>query len=84
MITDTSFEAYEGIRLELGSRHKDIVRALIVLKEANNREIAAYLGIAINSVTPRVNEMVKFGRIKQVGYKIDGVTKRRTMIWGLI
>ena len=49
----------------------------------NNREISAMLKLPINSVTPRVNELVKMGKLVEYKKMHDNVTNRQTIFWRL-
>ena len=51
------------------------------LEKPNLRDIAEYLHLPINSVTGRVNELVKFKLVSEGGKKIDSKTKRNTIWW---
>jgi hypothetical protein len=47
----------------------------------SNLDVANMLGWSINRVTPRVNELVKSGRLVHTGYKTQLETHRRVMLW---
>lgn len=83
MIQETSIQAYDSIFLTLGERQMQVVRALYRLGQANNRMIAEYLKLLINSVTPRVKEL-RDKKIVGVWEIIkDSVTNRETIYWKL-
>ena len=60
-VTATSVINFYTILNELGKRQKLVLQALKHLKVANNLQISRYLGLPINSVTPRMNELRKKG-----------------------
>ncbi len=64
MIRDTSVEAYKDILESLSSKRRLVLKALIELEQATDREIAAHLMIPINEVTGRRNELEKIGYIE--------------------
>jgi hypothetical protein len=47
----------------------------------SNLDVANMLGWSINRVTPRVNELVKMGKLVHTGYKTQLETHRRVMLW---
>ena len=49
----------------------------------NNRQIAEILNLPINSITPRVNELVKAGRLVEHKKMRDNVTNRLVIYWRL-
>ena len=49
----------------------------------NNRQIAEILNLPINSITPRVNELVKLGKLVEHKKDKDPVTNRLTIYWRL-
>jgi len=49
----------------------------------NNREISVMLKLPINSVTPRVNELVKMGKLVEYKKMRDAVSNRLSIFWRL-
>ena len=47
-----------------------------------NLELSQFLGLPINSVTPRVNELVKAGVVVRVDIKFQ-MTGRTAIVWGI-
>jgi len=78
---DTSLLAYVGVLENLGERQVQVYRAIRTLKECNNLMISKYLNIPINSVTPRVNELVKLKAIGTSKKEICPYTNRLTYFW---
>lgn len=62
MIADTSREAFYKLR-QLGHRQQQVFDAVCELGVASNDMIVQQTGLPINVVTPRVNELVKMGRL---------------------
>ena len=83
MIQETSINAYKGIQSELGERQKQVVNALQTLKVANNREIAQFLKLPINSITPRTLELREKKLITVSRVDKDTITGRQSIFWEL-
>lgn len=77
---DTSLDAYHSIKPELGKKQSDVLRAIRILKSATNQEIGNFLGIPINRVTGRTNELVKLGFVVEDGTKI-GSSGKSNLKW---
>ena len=58
-IRDTSLDAYDSIKPEIKTRQREVYDAIKYLKSPTNTEISKFLGIPINSITPRTNELYK-------------------------
>jgi predicted ArsR family transcriptional regulator len=61
MIQATSLISYYEILNKLGDRQKEVLLGLKHLGIANNLQISRYLGLPINSITPRMVELRKRG-----------------------
>lgn len=85
-VTDTSAQVYFGEVLpRLGDKQKRVIKALQKSKRpVCNQEIAEYLGQPINTVTPRMNELVKLGMVRMAGKAVYPKTNRRVIYWGLM
>jgi DNA-binding MarR family transcriptional regulator len=83
MIQETSKQAYESIKEELGERQKQVLSVLEILGTANNRQISNHLKLPINSITPRIKELrdKKYVGVSKVD--IDTLTNRKTIYWKL-
>lgn len=57
MRQQTSMLAYKRVQPELGHRHEQIYKVLQSVGRANNTMLAAFLGLPISSITPRVGEL---------------------------
>ncbi len=51
------------------------------LKSPSNAEISRFMGLPINSITGRTNELRKKGLVKDAGTKIDKKTDREVHVW---
>lgn len=78
---ETSAPAFDSIQLTLGKKQKEVMRALLSGPKTN-QEIADFLGLPINTITPRCNELVKRGMVEEMGKKV-GFSGRWAIVWGL-
>lgn len=82
MIAETSQKAFrEEVVPTMSDRHERLLRALDALGEATNSELGRYLDWSINRVTPRTNELVKAGKVVDVGKRPCKVTGRTAYVW---
>jgi len=79
-VQGTSLEAFDLIFDELGSRQKEVYEVIESYCNCCNQDIAEFLGLPINSVTPRVKELRDLGFVCQNGFKINRLG-RRVMTW---
>lgn len=84
MIQDTSLEAYDSIKPELGERQLSVYKALLQLREADNLTISKFLGLPINSITPRVKELRDKKLVGVAKVDISPITKRRVIFWKVV
>ena len=78
-LQETSVESYQSLD-DIGKRQKDVLRAIKMLREPTNLEISNFLGIPINSITPRTNELVKRGLVVYSRKKLNP-TGRMALAW---
>lgn len=64
-VAQTSKEAFKKVKL--GHMQMNVYRALKKLKRATDLEISDYMGQPINEITPRRNELVAYGYVKEDG-----------------
>lgn len=83
VIKQTSLDSWDVLQKTLGSRQYAVLEALQALGSANNREIAEYLELPINQITPRTNELVKENLVVQDKIIVDSETHRKTIYWRL-
>lgn len=67
----TSKLAFKKINKKLGNNQMAVYRALKKLGHATDLEISDYLGKPINEVTPRRNELVDYGYVKEDGRRYN-------------
>ena len=82
-IQQTSLDAFEQIRHELGERQILVYQAFKKHGLKTNLELSVLLEIPINQVTPRTNELVKKGFIKEKGRRPCSISGRNAIIWGV-
>lgn len=80
-IQPTSLLAYEEVLENLGTRQVQVFVVIRELKSCNNLMISKKLNIPINSITPRVNKLRKFGIVFQHKKDKCPFTKRLTIFW---
>lgn len=81
MIQQTSLEAYEEIKKELGEKQLQVYSMLKNLESANNLILAKKLNWDINRITPRVLELRKMGLVVPDCIRMCPITKRMTWFW---
>ena len=79
--SQTSLEAYVSIRDELPARQMQVLRALNNLGQATFTMISEHIRMPINSITPRVNELVKKGLVRPAGVVISPYTFKSNILW---
>jgi len=82
VVTETSLEAYKD--LDLGKRQMEVYNIIKKLGTCNNMMIARDLGLGVNQITGRVNEL---RNKKFVGFAFKDkcpYTKKRTMFWKIV
>jgi len=84
MIQETSKQGLEAIRPELSKRRKMVLDALGTLESANNLMIAKYLGVGVNQVTGRINELRNEYKMVQFSHEaLCPYSGKNTMFWKL-
>jgi len=86
MMKSTSLDAYQGIKPTLGKRQRavlDAINYIIYTKNTfpTNLELSRYMGIPINSITPRTNELQKLGKIFSGGKRLCKVSGNLAGTW---
>lgn len=80
----TSAEAYTNIQDDLGDRQRLVWDFLIKNGPHTNTEISEGLGLPINVITPRTNELVKKKFVFEHGTRKCHVTGRMAKVWGVV
>lgn len=83
-VQQTSLWAWQDAKQTLGERQATVLEVIRNFPGCDNQWIAEKLRLPINSVTPRVYELRKLGRVKNVGQKMNIFTKRPTLRWEAI
>lgn len=81
MIQDTSREAFYDIQPQLGQRQKEVLDAFYKHGPMTNTELSRIVGLPINMITPRTNELVKMGYISLSHRRPCKVTGRSAIVW---
>lgn len=84
-VRDTSALAYEEVAPTLGEKQQLVLNTIRRAKRPiNNQEISNFLNKAINTITPRTNELVEMGKVELAFKDVYPVTKRKVCYWRVI
>ena len=78
---NTAIQSYHEVLDSLPGRRKEVFQALRVLNKACNLDIAQHLGIPINRITPRTNELVGLGVVCEFRRAVCPETNKRVIYW---
>jgi hypothetical protein len=81
-IQQTSIDAYHSVR-KLTSSRQIVYSAIEILGAPTNNEISNWSHIPINQVTPRTNELVKLGFVKEHKKRQCTISGRTAIAWML-
>lgn len=81
MYQPTSLSAYHEIKPTLGERQKEVYEILSLYPDLTNTEISEKLGLPINSITPRIFELRKYGKVEESCKRKCRVTGRTVIAW---
>lgn len=81
LIQETSTEAYNDVKPELGIRQTVVFEGLKKLQEATNLEISVNLNIPINQVTPRIFELRQMGLVREKEKRECKISGRKAIAW---
>ena len=85
MINQASIESYREFSGEqLGDRQRKVYECIRENGPVTNRELSLITNLPINSVTPRVHELVQMGMVYSLGRIYDEKTDRRVNEWAVI
>ena len=90
VVAQTSLNAFNEIRLNLSKRQEEILNFFRFYGNHTNLEVSLISKIPINSVTPRINELINMedSPLEMKGKRvsvIDGkVVGKNAFIWGLV
>ena len=82
-VQDTSSEVYYNeVKPNLNTKQRTVFIALQMSKRpVCNQELSDYLQQPINTITPRVNELVVMGKVEEAFRDIFPQTGRRVIYW---
>ena len=70
--------------LQIGNRQKIVLNAFMNHGACTNLEISTWYNIPINQVTPRTNELVKLGLIKESHKRRCSISNRYAIAWRIV
>jgi len=77
----TSLPAYAAAKTNINEKQEAVFKAIEVLGNCNDSQIADLLGWPINRVTPRRGELLQFGLIQHAFRGKDFDTQRTVNFW---
>lgn len=79
----TSLLAYQELQDggTLGQKQTMVYNAIKELGQASNLDIAYYLQLPINRITPRTNELVKKDKVEIAKKDLDKHTGKKVIYW---
>jgi len=85
MVQDTSRNAYhEYKRTKLKKSQSVVLDVIRYLGNPTNSEISKFIGLPINVITPRTNELVKLGKVVEGGKRSCKVTHKTVLTWRVV
>lgn len=78
---NTAVQSYHEIIDSLPDRRMRVYKALLELKTACNLDVAEFLKLPINRITPRMNELVKLEIVTEDHRGLCGSTGKRVIYW---
>lgn len=81
MITQTSLQAYNRIKEEIGERQLQVYQTLKELLYATNTMISKKIKLPINSITPRIFELRQKGLVEYSHTSWCPITKMKAKYW---
>jgi DNA-binding MarR family transcriptional regulator len=82
-VQQTSIDAYREL-YDLGQKQADVLWALERLVTACNMDISYYLGIPINTVTPRVKELRDMELVEEDHRAPNPITGKVVIYWRVV
>lgn len=80
-VQQTSLESFHDIKKELGKRQQYVLDGFEANGSCTNLELSRMLGLPINQITPRTNELVKMGLVVEDGKRSCDVSGRKAIAW---
>ena len=81
MVQETSLLAYIELDVSLGERQYAVLNIIRDHGPVTNTEISKHLCLPINSITPRVHELRKAGKVVCAGKRQCTITGRHVLVW---
>ena len=81
---DTQLDAYDSIQNELSRRQFQVFEVLGRIGVMSNRQLSVELGLPINQITGRTNELIKAGQIYEYDKVKDLITGRTVIRWAVV
>lgn len=82
MVQQTSLLAFQELE-NVGQKQRQVYEVIDRLGEASNLDIAYELKWPINRITPRTNELVKMGMVRESKKDISKWTGKRVIYWAV-
>ena len=80
-MSQAQLESYQQIRAELGRRQREVL-SLLERYNLSGQEIATELGLPLHSISGRITELVRRGKVQDSGSRrFNVVTKRWVTVW---
>jgi hypothetical protein len=80
----TSLQAYDEIKPELGKRQREVYMWLREHGPATNTMISQGMNLPINCITPRVVELREKKKVGVAYIQQDMITGRRAIFWQIV
>lgn len=80
-VRPTSLLAFVEVLSNLGERQLEVLKTIDKIEPCNNLMISRELGLPINSVTPRCQELRRKGLVKESFIGDCPITKRKTIFF---
>lgn len=81
-VRDTSKLAYDEVSPSIGRKQALVLQTIAKAKRpVNNQEIASYLVLPINTITPRTNELLSLEKVELAFKAIYPATGRKVCYW---
>jgi len=83
-VQQTSLEAFEEVRQNLGERQRQVFEILKEIQPATNTMIAHYLRLPINCITPRIFELRQKNLVEMSHIDKCPITGRKAIFWKVV
>ena len=82
MVSDTQIDSWLILQPELGERQHEVYSYILEQGGAAAFEVADFLRLPLHSISGRITELVKVGKLQDSGERIwNEKTKRRVIRW---